>query len=296
VLGFGWCGYIDSSIEGVISRTSYSGDRGRKLGVSIRPDETLDGPLEGELRIIQKREGYRYSIDALLLSNFCRLKKGDIVVDLGTGNAIIPILLATRNVTNQFFGVEIQQELIEMAHRSVAINNMEGRINLIHCDVRDLERRLEKASFDVAISNPPYRPVQAGRVNPHPQKALARHEIRGSLKDMARIASFLLRSMGRFYVIYPASRTVDMVILLRESDLEPKRIQMVHANAKEDAKLVMAEAVKGGRREVKILKPFFVYGLKGGYTAEMKKIYSSIKAPGSSGCQGSEVKGQEKRA
>jgi len=248
--------------------------------VPIHPDETLDSLLDRKLRIIQERKGYRFSIDAILLAQFCRLKKRDKVIDLGTGNAVIPVLLTTRGVAAHVVGVEIQGDLIEMARRNVVINNMQGRITLVHRDVRDLPDRLDKASFDVAITNPPYRPVEAGRINPHPQKALARHEIFGSLKDMVQVASFLLRPRGRFHVIYPASRTVDMLLVLRESDLEPKRIQVVHSNAKQDAKLVMAEAVKGGRRELRVLKPLFVNDIEGHSTEEMERIYATFEGLG----------------
>lgn len=252
--------------------------RGENVEVPIHPDETLDSPLRKKLKIIQKRKGYRYSIDAILLAHFCHLQKGNQVIDLGTGNAIIPVLLAAHGVVGRIVGVEIQAELIDMARRNVVINHMEGRISLIHHDVRHLRDCLERASFDVAISNPPYRPVRTGKVNPQPQKALARHEILGSMKDMARAASFLLRPRGRFHVIYPASRAVDMLLTLRETDLEPKRVQVVHSNSKEDAKLVMAEAVKGGRRELRILKPLFVYDLEGRYTKEMERVFSMLQA------------------
>jgi len=243
------------------------------LEAPIQPDETLDSLLDKDLKIIQKRRGYRYSIDAILLAHFCRLRRGDKVIDLGTGNAIIPILLAARGEAAQIVGVEIQGDCLDMAYRSLALNKMQERIRLIQGDVRDLPGDLMKASFDVAISNPPYRPVQSGRVNPYPQKALARHEILGSLKDMAQAASFLLRPRGRFHVIYPASRTADMLLALRESGLEPKRIRIVYANAKEDARLIMAQAVKGGRTEMQVLKPLFVYDTDGCYTREMQKIY-----------------------
>lgn len=251
-----------------------------KLEVSIRPDETVNGLLNGKLRILQKRKGYRYSIDAILLARFCRLKRGDSVIDLGTGNAIILILLATRRLAGRLVGVEIQEELIDMAHRNVAMNGLQENIHLIHRDVKDLPGCLEQTSFDVAISNPPYRPVRTGRLNPNRQKALARHEILGSLKDMARAGSLLLRSMGRFYVIYPASRTVDMLAILRDVDLEPKRVQVIHSNTKEDAKLVMAEAVKGGGKELSILRPLFLYDLNGHPTKDMKRIHAMFHDPG----------------
>jgi len=226
------------------------------------------------LRIIQKRKGYRYSIDAILLADFCRLKKAENVIDLGTGNAIIPLLLATRNPTNRIVGVELQAELVDMAHRNIALNDLEERIELVHQDVKNLPGSLEPAAFDVAVTNPPYRPVQAGRVNPQREKALARHEILGSLEGMARIASFLLRPMGRFYLIYPASRTVDMLLTLRKTDLEPKRLRLIHSTSREKAKLVMAEAVKAGRKELQILRPLFVHDLDGHFTEEMERIYT----------------------
>jgi tRNA1Val (adenine37-N6)-methyltransferase len=246
------------------------------VDVLIHPDETLDSPLNKKLKIIQKKKGYRYSIDAILLAHFCHLQKGDKVIDLGTGNAIIPILLATRRIADRIVGVEIQEELIDAARRNVAINKMEEQISVIHGDVRGLSGCLEGSSFNVTISNPPFRPTRTGRVSPDRQKALARHEILGSLEDMARISSFLLRPGGRFHIIYPTSRAVDMFVGLRSSGLEPKRVQFVHSNASEDAKLVLAEAVKGGRKELKILEPLFVYDLKGHYTAQMEEIYSTF--------------------
>ncbi len=273
-------GHIDSLPANVIVKIAHFIRRGRALEVPIQPDETVDGLLNGKLRIIQKKRGYRFSIDTILLAHFCRLKKANVVIDLGTGNAVIPIFLAARWAAVRIVGVEIQAELIDMARRNIAINDMEGRITLIHRDVRDLPTYLDKGSFDVAISNPPYRPVQTGRVNPDHQKALARHEILGSLKDMAQVASFLLCPKGRFYVVYPSSRVVDLFLTLRDSDLEPKRIQNVHSNAKEEARLVMAEAVKGGRKELRVLKPLFIYDLDGRYTGEMKRIYSSLQSVG----------------
>jgi tRNA1Val (adenine37-N6)-methyltransferase len=244
--------------------------------VPIFSDETLDSPLNGSLKIIQKRKGHRYSIDAILLAHFCRLRKGDHVIDLGTGHAIIPLLLAAEGLASRITGAEIQEELLNMARRNIAINNMEDRITLIHCDVRNFPTCLETSSFDVAITNPPYRGIQNGRLNPDPQKAAARHEIHGSLKDMAQAATVLLRPKGRFYVVYPASRTVDMLLTLRESGLEPKQLQVVHSRTGERARLIMAESIKGGRRALKILKPLFVYARGGRYTKDMEKIYATV--------------------
>jgi tRNA1Val (adenine37-N6)-methyltransferase len=247
------------------------------MKVPIFSDETLDRLLSRTLKIIQKRKGYRFSIDAIVLAHFCRLRKGDQVIDLGTGHAVVPLLLARSGLASRIVGVEIQTTLVDMARRNIAINNMEKKITLIHRDVRDLAGCLEEASFDVAITNPPYCPVQAGRLNPDPQKAVARHEIHGSLQDMVRAAARLLRPKGRFYLVYPASRTVDMLLTLRESHLEPKRMQVVHSRSEDRAKLILAEAIKGGRSELIVVSPLFVYDQAGGYTKDMKEIYTTFQ-------------------
>ena len=272
------CDDIDTLAQDVVVKVAHLRDERNELEVPIHPDETLETPLNKKLRIIQGRNGYRYSIDAILLAHFCRLHEGNHVIDLGTGNAIIPILLATRGFTERIIGVEIQADLVDAARRNVLINGLTERIDIIHCNVRKLRDYLDRASFDVAISNPPYRSIRSGRINPHPQKAFARHEILGSLKDMARAASFLLRPRGRFHVVYPASRMVDMIVTLREFSFEPKRIQLVHSNVGEDARLVLAEAVKDGRGELKVMEPLFVYDPEGRYTPEMERIYSAFQS------------------
>ncbi len=253
------------------------------LDVPVKWDETLEDLSWENLKIIQKKKGYRYSMDSILLAHFCQLKNGNGVIDLGTGNAIIPLILARRNLTIQIVGVEIQVELIDMAHRNILINEMENRISLFHRDVRELTGHFEKATFDVAITNPPYRSIPSGRLNRRSQKALARHEILGSLTHMAQVASHLLRPTGRFYAVYPASRIVDLFNSLMGSDLEPKRVRMVHSNSREEAKLVMIEATKGGKRELRVMPPLFVYDLDGRYTADMEGISVADTDPNTQG-------------
>jgi len=247
------------------------------LEVPVHEDETIEFLPGRGLRFIQKKRGYRYCLDAILLASFCRLNEGHRVVDLGTGNAVIPILLAARGIRISIVGVEVQGELLDLARRNVLINGLEGTVTLVHRDVRDLGGSLGSSSFDVAISNPPYRRLKTGRINPDPQKALARHEILGSLEDMARAASSLLRTRARFYVVYPASRLADMLSIMRRSDLEPKRIRLVHPSASEEAKLVLAEAVKGGRGELRVLAPLIVHDLEGSSTSQIDEIYKTLQ-------------------
>lgn len=268
---------VDTPVKDVIFKVAFLPRERSVVEVPIRPGETLETPLGGRLRIIQKKRGYRYSIDAILLAHFCRLERGDHVIDLGTGNGIIPLLLALRGLADRIVGVEIQDELIDLARRNVRINHMAERISLIHCDVKGLPDRFEAGSFQVAITNPPYRPVRTGRINPNPEKAIARHEILGSLASMAQVASFLLIQRGRFHVIYPAFRMVDMLSILRETGLEPRRIQIVHAKPGEEARFVLAEAVKGGPRELQIVKPVFLHRSNGEHTVDMERIYSGLE-------------------
>jgi len=239
-------------------------------------DETL-GPLPGgTLNILQKKKGYRFSVDSILLAHFVRLRKGQKVVDLGTGSGVIPIILATKYKSTEIWGVEIQEELAEMAERNVVINHLQGRVHILQDDVRNLTDRFESEAFDIALTNPPYRKMRSGRLNIQREKAVARHEIKSSLADMVKIASHLLRPKASFYLIYPAVRLGDLITAVRESYLEPKRLRLVHPNVEKDAQLVLVEAVKGGRQGVEIYPPLFIHDLNGQYTEEMQSIYSSM--------------------
>ncbi len=239
-------------------------------------DETLGLLPGGTLNILQKKKGYRFSVDSILLAHFVRLREGQKVVDLGTGSGIIPIILATKHKSTEIWGVEIQEELAEMAERNVVINHLQGRVHILQDDVRNLTDRFESEAFDIALTNPPYRKIRSGRLNIHREKAVARHEIKSSLTDMAKIASHLLRPKASFCLIYPAVRLADLITAVRGSDLEPKRLRLVHPNVEKDAQLVLVEAVKAGRQGIEIYPPLFIHDLNGQYTEEMQSIYSSM--------------------
>ncbi len=225
----------------------------------LATDETLHPFLNGALKIIQKKEGYRFSIDAVLLSQFVKIKKNEKVLDLGTGCGILPLLLSRTAQTAFFIGVEIQQSLVECAIKNVVVNHLQDRISILQQDFRKLKMIFPPSSFDVVLSNPPYRKYRTGRVNPAPEKAIARHEIKGTLHDLVTIASYLLPNKGRFYVVYPASRTTDLLVTLREKNLEPKRIQLVHSRRDEKAKLILVESIKSVGVELTLLPPQFLY-------------------------------------
>jgi len=221
-------------------------------------DETLDTFFDGKLQVIQKKKGYRFSIDAVLLSQFVKIRKDERVIDLGTGCGILPLLLSQTTKARSFVGVEIQAELAECAKKNVLLNHLEDRMSILQQDLRELGRPLPPGSFDVVLSNPPYRKYRSGRINPSVEKAIARHEMRGTFEDLTSVASYLLPVKGRCYVIFPATRTVDLLVALRSRKLEPKRLQFVHPRIGEDAKFILVESVKTSGVELKVTAPLIL--------------------------------------
>jgi tRNA1Val (adenine37-N6)-methyltransferase len=217
------------------------------------PDETADTFFDGRIKILQKKRGYRFSVDAVLLSRFVRIRRQETAIDLGTGCAILPLLLS--GAAGSIVGVEIQGRLAELALRNVLLNGLHERISILHQDFRKLRDTFPAGTFDVVLSNPPYRRPLTGRVNPSLEKAVARHEIQCTLEDLISVASYLLRPKGRCYFIYPASRAVDLITTLRQMGLEPKRMQWVHPSERAEAKFVLVEGVKSSGVELRVLMP-----------------------------------------
>ena len=222
-------------------------------------DETLDIFFNGKFQILQKKKGYRFSVDAILLSQFIRIQKNEKVIDLGTGCGILPLLLSQTTKAHSFVGVEIQKGLAECAKKNVVLNHLEDRISILKQDFRRLGKTFLPGSFDVALSNPPYRKYQTGRINPSIEKAIARHEIKGTLEDLISIVSYLLPPKGRFYLIFPALRTVDLLAALRSGNLEPKRLQFVHPRIGEEAKFILTESIKASGVELKLMEPLILH-------------------------------------
>lgn len=225
----------------------------------LSPDETLDSFFNGKLKILQKREGYRFSIDAVLLSQFVNIRRNEKAIDLGTGCGILPLILSQTTNGCSIVGVEIQKELVECAVKNVILNRLEDRIYILRRDFRKLKASFSPGSFDVVLSNPPYRKYRTGRINPSLQKAIARHEIKGTLNDLASIASYLLPHKGRFYLIFPASRTADLLVTLRRKSLEPKRFQLVYPRTEESAKFILIESVKSSGVELNVMPPLILH-------------------------------------
>ena len=236
-------------------------------------EDTLDTLFGGRLKILQKKSGYRFSIDALLLAHFAEPRPGERMIDLGTGCGVIPLIIAFRKRTGKITGVEIQPSLADLARRNAALNRLSSRITILEKDLRNLEGKGFKGIFDLALSNPPYRKVGAGRVNPRQEKALARHEFKAALQDVLRASQYLLKEKGRLAMIYPASRAAELIQEMRQFHLEPKRLQFVHSRLNEEARLMMVEAFKEGRAQVRVLPPLILYDTGENYTPEARQIF-----------------------
>ncbi|OGP64263.1 MAG: hypothetical protein A2169_06360 [Deltaproteobacteria bacterium RBG_13_47_9] len=228
------------------------------MNPSPSSDESLDTFYNGSLQIIQKKRGYRFSIDAVLLSQFIKIQKNERAIDLGTGCGILPLLLSQTTKAHSFVGVEIQRGLAECAKKNVALNHLEDRISILHQDFKKLKGTFPPGSFDVVLSNPPYRKYLTGRLNPSMEKAIARHEIKTTLEDLVSAASYLLLPKGRCYLIFPALRTVDLLVGLRAEKLEPKRLQFVHPRIEERAKFVLIESMKATGAELILMEPLIL--------------------------------------
>ena len=245
----------------------------------IKAGETVDDILGGRLKILQKEKGYRFSLDSLLLAHFIRLNRNKRVVDLGTGSGIIALILTYRFDLQGVIAMEVQTELVDMAQRSIRLNGLESRIDIRQGNVKDVGNFLDPQSFDVAVFNPPYRKLSSGRINPDEEKAVARHEIMGSIADFLSSAKYLLKDTGSVFLIYPARRGVELFYRMRLNSIEPKRIRMVHSDSSSRAEFILTEGVKSGGEELTVMPPLFIYHEKGTYSREMEEIFREISCP-----------------
>jgi tRNA1Val (adenine37-N6)-methyltransferase len=229
----------------------------RSLEPELRPDETLDEFMDGRIRLIQSRKGYRFSVDAILLAQFVTVKPTDVIVDLGAGCGIISLLLLQRPV-RYVLALEIQRNLADQAVRNASLNRVSDRMRVILADLRQIPFR--KPFADLVVCNPPFRRPGSGRVNPDLQRAIARHEIMASLNDILNASRAALKPKGRLALIYPAGRLVDLVMRMRAFEIEPKRMRVVYPSMEEEAKLVLVEGSRGGKGGVKVLPPVIGQG------------------------------------
>ncbi len=243
------------------------------MTIKLKDNERIDDLQRNGYQIIQNRDGFCFGMDAVLLSGFAKVKPGEKAVDLGTGTGIIPILLEAKNEGIHYTGLEIQEEVADMAARSVALNHLEDKITIVRGDIKEASRLFGAASFDVVTSNPPYMNDSHGLKNPDLPKAISRHEVLCTLEDVTREAARLLRPGGRFYLVHRPHRLIEIITALKCVGLEPKRMKMVHPFADKEANMVLIEAVRGGRSMIKVEAPVIVYKEPGVYTDEIYTIY-----------------------
>ena len=243
------------------------------MTINLKDNERCDDLQRNGYRIIQKTDGFCFGMDAVLLSGFAQVKDGERALDLGTGTGIIPILLEAKTDGKHFTGLEIQEEMADMAARSVLYNHLEDKIEIITGDIKEASRLFGLASFDVVTSNPPYMNDAHGLKNPDMQKAISRHEVLCTLEDVVREASRLLRPGGRFYMVHRPHRLIEIITALTKHKLEPKRMKFVHPYVDKDANMVLIEAVRGGKPMMKLEAPIIVYKEQGVYTDEIYDIY-----------------------
>lgn len=241
--------------------------------IDLKDNERIDDLQRNGYQIIQKQNGFCFGMDAVLLSGFAQVKPGERAVDLGTGTGIIPILLEAKYEGLHYTGLEIQEEMADMARRSVALNHLEEKLSIVTGDIKEASRLFGAASFDVVTSNPPYMNDAHGLKNPDLPKAIARHEVLCTLDDVVREAAKLLRPGGRFYMVHRPHRLIEIITALKGYGLEPKRMKMVHPFADREANMVLIETVRGGKSMIKVEAPIIVYREQGVYTDEIYSIY-----------------------
>jgi len=234
---------------------------------------TADSFFNGRIQVKQHRSGYRFSIDAVLLASHARPGPEDTVCDLGTGCGIIPIILVYRNPGIKVYGIEVQTDLADIAALNITENGLDDQISVLCMDMKALNLQMTSGPVDLVVSNPPFRKAKSGRINPNRQRAVARHEIKATLYDVVETGRRMLRTGGRFAMVYSAERMTDILTHMRTAGIEPKSIRTIHSGIETAAKLVLVEGKKGGRAGIKIGPPLIIYRKNGSYTDEVEKMF-----------------------
>ena len=243
------------------------------MNVEIKANERVDELGRNGYRIIQNPDRFCFGMDAVLLSDFAKVKEGDKVLDFCTGTGIIPILMEAKTKAAHFTALEIQEDSAEMARRSVALNHLEEKIEIITGDVKEADKLFGAASFQAVTCNPPYMIGQHGLVNPDSPKAIARHEILCTLDDIIRQGARLLVPGGSFYMVHRPFRLVEILATFTKYKLEPKRMQLVYPFVDKEPNMVLLQATKGGKSRITVEKPLIVYEKPGVYTKEVMELY-----------------------
>ena len=240
----------------------------------LKDNESLDDLQAGGLFLIQKKNAFRFGIDAVLLSAFAEVKKGDRVLDLCTGSGVIPVLLSYKTEASEIYGIEIMPEIAEMAERSVKYNKI-NNVFIKTGDIKSADKEYGCGCFDVITCNPPYIKDGSGLKNPEDLKKIARHEVLCTLEDVIKTSAKLLKFGGKLCMVHRAERLTDVLSLMRKYKIEPKRLRMIHPSKGKNANLLLVEGALGGGSFLKVLEPLTVYDESGEYTAGIERIYKS---------------------
>lgn len=243
------------------------------MEVLLKEGERIDDLQRNGYRIIQDKDRFCFGMDAVVLSGFATAKEGDTVLDLGTGTGILPILLAAKTKAAHLTGLEIQEGSADMARRSVRMNHLEDRIDVVTGDIKEAPLLFARASFDVVVSNPPYMIGGHGGESKASEKAIARHEILCSLEDVVNAAEKLLKPGGHFYMVHRPFRMPEIMYCLMEHKLEPKRLRLVHPFVDEEPAMMLIEAVRGGKPRLQVERPLILYEQEGVYSGEVRRDF-----------------------
>jgi tRNA1(Val) A37 N6-methylase TrmN6 len=242
----------------------------------IKKNETIDDLQLNGLKLIQKEDGFKFGIDAVLLSDFAYIKNKHKVIDLCTGTGIIPFLVYGKYAPESVYGLEIQEDMIEMANRSVQLNSLEKKIFFLNEDLKNIEFLKKLQKFDIVTVNPPYKLNNAGILNPNDKLAIARHEILCNLEDVISASRVLLKDNGRLFMIHRPERLADIFTLMRKYKIEPKRVKMIHPKIGKAPNIVLVEGQRDGGAYLKWDEPLYVYDSNGKYTKEINEIYGRL--------------------
>ena len=264
--------------------------------MDLKEDERIDDLEYNNLKIIQNKNGFCFGIDSVLISDFAKeVKNNSIGVDLGAGTGIISILLTAKTEISKILSVEIQKEVAEMARRSVELNNMQNKIEIINLNIKEIINKTKKENlsdnlennkiieklpregFDFVVTNPPYKKLETGKINNNEYKYISRHEVTADLADFIEVSRYLLKDKGTLYMVHRPERLVDIVELMRKNKIEPKKIRLVYSKVDKEPALVLIKGIKNARPFLKIDKPLVIYDTNGEYTDEIYDIYGKNK-------------------
>ena len=243
--------------------------------MELKENERIDDLEYEGLKIIQNSKWFCFGIDSVLLSDFAKnIKKDAKVLDIGTGTGIISILLSKKSNSKKIYAIEIQKEVADMAKRSVKLNNLEEKIEIINDNIKNINQYLENNTLDAIVTNPPYKKISTGKVSIEKNKLISRHEIECDLDDIIKISYKLLKQKGEFYMVHRTDRLSEIIYKMKQNKLEPKQIRFVYSSVNKEPKLVLIKAVKDGNELTKVESPLIVYNEDGKYTEEILKIYN----------------------